>query len=319
MSINGHFILRVMNLKASDAVSTRLGPFQLHLRERGLSVATVRAYLHDLKLFERWLSQIASPPVPLKKLGAADLGAYRSVLVKDGSLKPSTVNRRINALRAFFGWLQKGKVRMDNPSLKVRFVRRPTRRRPESLKRVEVLALVRAAADSPKGLSERNCALLQLMLQTGMRVGEVLALKWKDLTVRARSGSARIRAGQGTRELPLNATVRAALNSHQQTVPSASVEAYVFQSKPDSPLSVRAAQDIIASIAKRAKVTRIPVSTQSIRHTFATNFLQSNPGKLVDLSVLLGHESVNTTAVYLRASEDLALGVEGSGLNVFGE
>jgi len=60
-------------------------------------------------------------------------------------------------------------------------------------------------------------------------------------------------------------------------------------------------------------------SALSIRHTFATNFLQSNPGKLVDLSVLLGHESVNTTAVYLRASEDLALGVEGSGLNVFGE
>jgi len=39
MAINGYFILRVMNLKASDAVSTRLGPFQLHLRERGLSVA----------------------------------------------------------------------------------------------------------------------------------------------------------------------------------------------------------------------------------------------------------------------------------------
>jgi site-specific recombinase XerD len=53
-----------------------------------------------------------------------------------------------------------------------------------------------------------------------------------------------------------------------------------------------------------------------MRHTFALNYLEKNPGKLVELAALLGHESLDTTAVYLRPSqEDMAQGVERSRLN----
>lgn len=73
---------------------------------------------------------------------------------------------------------------------------------------------------------------------------------------------------------------------------------------------------MVTELARRAKITRIGVSAHTMRHTFALKFLERNPGKLVELAALLGHESLDTTAVYLRPSqEDMAEGVERSRLN----
>ena len=60
-------------------------------------------------------------------------------------------------------------------------------------------------------------------------------------------------------------------------------------------------------------------TTHTLRHTFALNYLQHNPGKLVELADLLGHDSLDTTAIYTRPSvESLARDLERSPLNVYG-
>ncbi|MHB1675034.1 MAG: hypothetical protein ACYCSP_12380 [Acidobacteriaceae bacterium] len=70
-------------------------------------------------------------------------------------------------------------------------------------------------------------------------------------------------------------------------------------------------------IGRRAKASRIPVTASSLRHSFALKFLEKNPGKLIELAALLGHESLDTTAVYLRPSqEEMTAGVERSRLNL---
>ena len=63
-------------------------------------------------------------------------------------------------------------------------------------------------------------------------------------------------------------------------------------------------QQVSADPARRAKITRIPVSPHTMRHCFALRFLKHNPGKLVELATLLGHESLDTTAVYTRPSAE---------------
>ena len=94
----------------------------------------------------------------------------------------------------------------------------------------------------------------------------------------------------------------------------------LFQSKRARRLSVRAIQSIIRSLAERASVERIAVTAHTLRHTFATGYLRAHPGKLVDLSTLLGHESLDTTALYTRPSEeDLSGDLEQSPLNLLGE
>lgn len=93
----------------------------------------------------------------------------------------------------------------------------------------------------------------------------------------------------------------------------------MFESSPGKALSVRGIQQLVLELARRAKLTRIPVTVHTLRHTFAHNYLKDNPGKLVELAALLGHDSLDTTAIYTRPSqEDLANDIERSRLNVYG-
>jgi Phage integrase family len=94
-------------------------------------------------------------------------------------------------------------------------------------------------------------------------------------------------------------------------------EASLFLSGRDTPLPIRSIQAIIGRLAARAHIERVPVSAHTLRHTFALSFLRANPGKLVELASLLGHDSLDTTALYTRPSADhLAADVERSPLNV---
>jgi site-specific recombinase XerD len=84
-------------------------------------------------------------------------------------------------------------------------------------------------------------------------------------------------------------------------------------------MPVRTIQAVIASVARRARLKRAAVSAHTLRHTFALGYLRDNPGKLVELAGLLGHESLDTTAIYTRPSrDDLAADLERSHLNVDG-
>jgi site-specific recombinase XerD len=84
-------------------------------------------------------------------------------------------------------------------------------------------------------------------------------------------------------------------------------------------MTIRAIQAVIAALAQRAHLTRVRVSPHTLRHSFALTYLKQNPGKLVELATLLGHDSLDTTALYTRPStEDLAADLERSPLNVYG-
>jgi len=182
----------------------------------------------------------------------------------------------------------------------------------------EIQALLRAAGQTGHGLARRNYALLQLLLQTGLRVGEASGeasrLAIADCEINDRSGLVRVRAGKGRkeREVPLNANVRRAIALYLKTREDyESGEPLFLSERGGQAMSLQTMQATIQELARRAKVTRIPVSAHTCRHTFALTFLRRNPGKLIELATLLGHESLYTTAVYLRASaEDLARALE---------
>lgn len=192
-------------------------------------------------------------------------------------------------------------------------------RQPAGLTDAEVHAVLRAAGASSHGLAARNYALVQLMLQAGLRVGEVAALSIGDVTLHERSGSVRIRHGKGlkAREVPLNATARRALRQYLGERGTSTAAAPLFLSSRAEAMPVRSIQASIAAIAHRARIRRITVSAHALRHTFALSYLRDNPGKLVELAGLLGHDSRDTTAVYTRPSgDDLAADLERSRLNV---
>lgn len=296
--------------------------FFISLREEALSTATMNAYQYDLAQFDKWLMESKGKPVDFQKLSAIDLLNYRQYLLNVKGLKPATINRALEALRKFCGWAFREKKLKKDISTSLKPVRFARNRQPAGLLEPEVHAVLRVAGESQYGLAARNYALVQMMLQTGLRVGEVADLKIKDVTVRERTGAVIVRQGKGLkeREVPLNATVRRALRQY--------LDERGGEQKPDEPLFLserggampkRTIQAVISQLGKKAKITRVKFSAHTLRHTFALNYLKQNPGKLVELASLLGHESLDTTAVYTRPSrEDLAEDLERSRLNIYG-
>ena len=198
-----------------------------------------------------------------------------------------------------------------------------------------VNALLRAAQRSR--YAKRNYAICQMLLQTGMRLGECQALRWQDLLYKERQGTVFIRAGKGNkaRSIPLNGSVRMAIADYVApklncaTTPKAVVTAWVNLPMHDSIWISQKGKALTSSaiwrmfiglVADCAARGLLPATTKphDLRHTFALRYLEQHPGDLVGLARILGHESLETTKVYLRLSgDDLAERVEAIGLNAY--
>ena len=313
--------MRVIPTACPDTHAALLEAFRHHLADRDLASSTVQAYLSDVVRFQTWLTWVHEDKAPLlTQVRTVDLAAFRTHLIHEQSHPPSTVNRRLQGLRLLFRWLVDCNWMAENPTTHLRFMRKSRTSQPLALRRREVFALFHVAAASPHGLALRNVALVQLMLQAGLRVGEVTALTQAELTLKTRAGTVRVRDGKGhkVRDVPLNTTVRRALQDYLATQPETLAEAPIFRSKRGTSLAVRSVQAVVARLAQQAGIERIPVSAQTLRHTFARHYLQQHPGKLRELADLLGHESLDTTAVYTKPSQDdIAADLERSPLNVF--
>lgn len=302
----------------SAALTSR---FKKYLTKQDLSERTIKGYLDDLRFFCEWYEEIQNKKIDWLKVVSFDLQTFRQYLVNGKRQKVSSVNRRIQALKRFFDWAHThGLMAEENPVEHLRFMRRQAPSQPHALTKTEVHNLLRAAGLSSHGLSKRNYAILQLMLQSGLRIGEVIKLHYSDIILQARSGTVNVVDGKGrkSREVPLNLTARHALQDYFKQYKKTADDP-VFHSKRQEALSLRSMQAMIHGLALRAKVTRIPVSAHTLRHTFATNYLRANPNQLVELAQLLGHDSLNTTAVYTKSSQaQLAEAVEKSEINIYG-
>jgi len=299
-----------------------LQPFLDRLAADDLSVATRRGYRYDLLQFTAWYTALYSAQPDLPRLTEHDVIAWRQHMLTQRQFKATTINRRLEAVRRLLRWAEASGAVPTNVAREVKTVRLARDRQPVGLTATEVHGLLRAAGASSHGLARRNYALVQLMLQTGLRIGEVTALRRADVTLRERTGAVLVRHGKGLkeREVPLNATARRALRQLFEQYPTTvSPGDPVFRSTRNEPLPVRSIQNTIASLVARAGLSRPGISAHSLRHTFALAWLHQHPGQLVELAQLLGHESLDTTAVYTRASTDeLARAVEQTPFNLDG-
>ncbi|MDQ2998936.1 MAG: tyrosine-type recombinase/integrase, partial [Chloroflexota bacterium] len=151
-------------------------------------------------------------PPTARDLTPITLQGYRNALQKTEAT--STVNTHICALRSWSAWLlQAGHIPSD-PTTYLHLVRRSRPEAPRGLKDTEINALLRAAQRSRH--PERDYAIVQVMAQTGIRIGECAALHWHDIELGEKSGRIQIRAGKGNkaRTVPLNGSARSALAAY---------------------------------------------------------------------------------------------------------
>ena len=219
-----------------------LAAFRTALERADLAVATVHGYVKDVRLFLRWHAVASGAEFPA--INDLDLIAYRRHLTATCGLRPATVNRRLEALRRLCRWAGVEGRLSAGVADAVRPIRSERNRQPAGLNTAEVHALLRTAGASGHGHARRDYALIQMLVQTGLRVGEIAALRCTDVEVRERSGRVRVRDGKGgkAREVPLNATARRALQLYLERRTDAAADAPLFLSGRNAPLPVRSIQ-----------------------------------------------------------------------------
>lgn len=290
--------------RSVPAEDPRLADYGRHLRDADLSAVTVRGYLHDLDLFLRWWQE-RRPQARLEKLTGQDVTAYRDHLIDERHARPATVNRRLESLRRFFRWARQQRIVKQAVEVTTRPVRR-RQRRPAELKGEELRNLRMAVGACRPSVAPRNHALVELFLQTGLRLEEVAVLRGADVTVHERSGVVRVRRGKGRkeREVALNAPARRALRAYFDQRGEPEPHGPVFLNPRGDAMSVRTIQYTITELGRRAGITRLAVTPQLLRHTFAHLYRHKYPDRLEELKAILGHESVETTSLYTLPSDD---------------
>jgi len=159
---------------------------------------------------------------------------------------------------------------------------------------------------------QRDFSMVTLMLNTGLRLAELVNVELGDIELSERKGSVFVRHGKGNKErrIPLNADARKALRDWLAIRPETPGNTFLFialESEADGSLSHRTVQRIVRRYGQEAGLPHL--SPHTLRHTFAKN-LVNNGVSLEKVAVLLGHSSLETTRIYITPSaQDLAQAV----------
>ncbi len=255
---------------------------------------------------------------------AMDIRKYFDQVVKRPGVGPHPVNRARASLRRFFGWLEDAGEIPDNPTVNIKPEKVKRDRAPKSLSSADLNALLRVARSTGFRRDRvRNTMIVQVLVQTGLRLSELIELRWKDLDIGERKGILQVRDGKGRkpRSLPLNSTARKVLGDWRKRLRDRRrrLPDHVACGFRGESLTKRGVQYLLRELGQRARLDSGHITPHLLRHTYATLFLSRHPGDIVALAALLGHDSIATTAIYTRpAPADLAAKNEAIPQNAYG-
>ncbi len=272
--------------------------YQSYLRiERGLSKNTIDNYSFDIERLCLFLEDnaIAVSPVLIKE---ETLQQFIYTISKE--VNPRSQARIISGLKSFFGYLIFEDYRSDNP-LELIESPRIGRKLPDTLSITDIDRLI-AAVDLSTPEGERNRAMLETLYGCGLRVSELVALKISDLFFD--EGFMKI-TGKGNKQrfVPVGDFTQKYIEIYQSTVRvhlniQKGHEDTLFLNRRGKQLTRAMIFTIIKDLAVKIDLNKI-ISPHTFRHSFATHLLE-NGADLRSIQLMLGHESITTTEIYVH-------------------
>lgn len=274
-----------------------LEEFGVWLARQPLAERSAREYLRNVRAFCGWLE--ATPDRdgwaadPLTDPIARDHAVrdFRRFLQVERRAAPATVNLALASLDALFRQRELGRpnVRRDKPA----------EAGPRALDVEQQRRLLRAAEHA----TERDRAIVAVLLYTALRLNELVALDLEDVPMTARKGQVLVRSGKGekTRQIPLNALVRQDLEQwiEARRAIADPDERALFVARAGRRLSARATDTAIRKVGQRAG---LELSAHVLRHTCLTGLVRQGTD-LVTVAALAGHSRLETTRRYSLPSE----------------
>lgn len=266
-----------------------------YLAEQGKSASTIANYRRAVLHFATWSEQSYGEPFDPAAIIPRDIVDWKAYQQTVEKVKPATFNIRLVGLSRFFKWAIARDYAKSDPTMEVQSIRLETRQ-PKSLDDKFVRRLLRQVSKS--GI-KRDEAMVELLLGTGLRVSELLALTRGDIIISDRSGQVTVRYGKrgGYREVPLIKPVRKAMQAYLETQSELKAEDPLWVGER-GPLKDRGSVlYMLKKYAFQAGLDESLISCHILRHTFATRYLAANDD-LRGLAAILGHSNLNTVMIY---------------------
>lgn len=263
--------------------------FKNFLKQNKKSNSTVVAYGKDIDQLIAFLQDLEKNQV--HEISREDIEAFLAKLSKEG-YTPKSISRKINSTRTFYRFLKVNEYITDDPSLLVshpKYQLAP----PRILTPTEYRALRDAARND-----NRMFAVIELLLQTGIRIGELANLRLPDVS----KDSLHIAPFEkhGERTVPLNKRGQEALARYMEVRPKVADD-HLFVTKSGKPFLIRNIRTAVERYFRLAEIKDAKVN--DLRHTFVSHHLKHGIS-LVMLSKVLGHKRLSTTERYLQYVPD---------------
>ena len=273
-----------------------LDRFQSYLQSVNMSKNTIKAYVRDCRQFQEF---ITSRDMEFQDVGQSHLLEFLERLTAKG-LKSSTRRRKMEALRTFYRTMQKlGELEQD-PFQGFQDMPRIEDSNMRVLTEMEYRSLRDVVRGSSRKSSVRDYAILELALQTGLRISEICSLCASDthFSTKTTVGYVTVRRGKGGKErlVTLNQVAEKAIKEYLAIRPSTECTELFISNRltPCEPLTIAA---VFRRYMVKAGVEN--ASFHSLRHTFATHTLKKGTNIIV-VQEALGHTSLTTTQKYLH-------------------
>lgn len=259
-----------------------------HLKGKSRASATILAYGKDIDQLVSFLNSIGKEQS--KDVTIENLQSFMEKLVKE-SYTAKSISRKTNSTKTFFKFLKTSTFISTDPAEELqhpKFENKP----PRILAKLEYRALRDAARSDVRML-----AIIELLLQTGIRIGELAKLRVEDVTFKE-PNNLHVPPFEDTneRDIPLNRSAADAVGKYLQ-IRIKSPSHALFITKTGRPLLIRNIRTAIDRYFKIAGIKNAKVN--DIRHTWVTHQLQSGTSIII-VSKMAGHKRISTTEKYLQ-------------------
>lgn len=268
--------------------------------ERGLSQNTIDNYIHDVKKLMNYLEQNSMSISPLK-IESESLQEFIYTIAK--TVNARSQSRIISGLRSFFDYLVFEDYRKTNP---LSLIESPKigRKLPDTLSIANIDAII-SSIDLSEPQGERNRAIIETLYSCGLRVSELTHLKLSDLFFD--EGFIKV-TGKGDKQrfVPIARVTQKYIDiykneirSHMNIAPE--YNDTLFLNRRGKQLTRAMIFTIVKQLAAKAGLKKT-ISPHTFRHSFATHLLE-NGADLRAIQLMLGHESITTTEIYMHVDK----------------
>jgi len=265
------------------------------LIEKGLSKNTALAYRTDLNTYLKFLEEKKINYETISHLEITDFLWY---LKKDLGFKPRSTYRMIESIRQFYKFLIAENIIKADPTVNLTGNKLPDDL-PDILTNDEVTRLLNSVSGNDN-LSIRNRAMLEILYATGLRVSELISLKFSNIDVE--ECFVKI-FGKGNKErlVPFGQKAQLYLKRYLRVRKNTKSE-FIFLTRLNKPISRIEFWRQLKQIAIKAGIMK-NITPHTLRHSFATHLLTGG-ADIRFVQEMLGHSSISTTQIYTHVSQE---------------